>query len=139
MKHQSLIILSDYSHSKLNNFWIRLSDSECLSLFEQITVLRSFSSLTDLSDSNVGAEEIDRWRDAWAEAASGHVEFEVPLRLLTTAVKYIKSKEPLTLLEIAEEERKVLEPLLGRSAESDYLAMRPLSQSLGRWILELEQ
>lgn len=33
--------------------------------------------------------------------------------MLTTAVKYIGSKDALTLLEIAEEERRVLEPLLG--------------------------
>jgi tetratricopeptide (TPR) repeat protein len=79
----------------------------------------------DLSEQKVGKEELDKWRDAWVEATGGRAEFEVPLRLLTTAVKYIRSKDQLTLLEIAEEERNVLEPLLGLrvGGESDYEAL----------------
>jgi len=78
--------------------------------------------VSDLSDPKVSAEEAVRWRDAWAGVAGGRAEFEVPLRMLTTAVKYIGSKDALTLLEIAEEERRVLEPLLGlrKEGEGDY-------------------
>jgi tetratricopeptide (TPR) repeat protein len=75
--------------------------------------------VSDLSDSKVSAQEMQQWRDIWIRAAGNHVEFEVPLRLLGTALKYIRTKDPLTLLEIAEEERQVLEPLLGLKEESD--------------------
>jgi tetratricopeptide (TPR) repeat protein len=85
--------------------------------------------VADLSDSRVSREDTEKWRDAWIEASGDRVEFEVPLRLLTTAVKYILSKDQLTLLEIAEEERQVIEPLLGLTPESatDY---RTLSQKI---------
>lgn len=87
--------------------------------------------VADLSYPNVSTEEMERWRDAWIEASGDRVEFEVPLRLLTTAVKYIGSKDPLTLLEIAEEERQVIEPFVGSTpeGEADY---RNLSQKIRR-------
>jgi tetratricopeptide (TPR) repeat protein len=75
--------------------------------------------VADLSDRNVSAAEATQWRDAWAGAAGGHAEFEVPLRLLTTAVKYVESRDPLVLLEVAEEERHVLEPLLSLREEGE--------------------
>ena len=93
-----------------------------VTLYEQYEGLHALGialvkHVADLSDSKVSTEEIGLWLDAWVEAAGGRVEFEVPLRLLTTAVKYIGSKDALTLLEIAEEERRVLEPLLGLREE----------------------
>jgi hypothetical protein len=63
--------------------------------------------IADLSASKVNAEEMGRWRDAWVdETAGNHAESEVALRLPTTAVKYIQSENPLTLLEVVEEERQ---------------------------------
>jgi hypothetical protein len=63
--------------------------------------------IADLPASKVNVEETGRWRDAWVDETVGNrAESEVALRLLTTAVKYIQSENPLTLLEIAEEARQ---------------------------------
>jgi tetratricopeptide (TPR) repeat protein len=78
--------------------------------------------VADLSNSKVSIEEAAKWRDVWVKASGNRAEFQVPIRLLTTAIKYFETKDPLTLLEIAKEERRVLEPLLGLRTEneSDY-------------------
>jgi len=52
------------------------------------------------------------WRDMWQELASRFKEFEVPLRLLDAAVRYVQSEDQRVLLGLPAEERSLLTPLL---------------------------
>ena len=49
----------------------------------------------------------------WRELAGDRKEFQIPLRLLDVAVRYIGTPDIRILLELSVEERKLLEPLLG--------------------------
>jgi tetratricopeptide (TPR) repeat protein len=54
------------------------------------------------------------WRDAWAEVVGDKPEFEIPLRLLNTALHYKQTpNNPRIFLELPIEERKILQQALG--------------------------
>jgi tetratricopeptide (TPR) repeat protein len=54
------------------------------------------------------------WRDTWTQAVGNRPEFQIPLRLLNTALHYKqRPDDPRVLLELAEEERKILKQALG--------------------------
>jgi tetratricopeptide (TPR) repeat protein len=53
------------------------------------------------------------WLEIWKELTESRPEFQIPLRLLNTAVRYKQTKgDRRVLLELAIEERSLLEPLL---------------------------
>jgi hypothetical protein len=53
------------------------------------------------------------WLETWQELTGDRTEFKIPLRLLNTAVRYKQTKgDRRVLLELAIEERSLLEPLL---------------------------
>jgi tetratricopeptide (TPR) repeat protein len=52
------------------------------------------------------------WRDLWRELAGDRTEFQLPLRLLDVAVRYLEAKDQRVLLELPIEERKLIEPLM---------------------------
>jgi tetratricopeptide (TPR) repeat protein len=54
------------------------------------------------------------WRDTWTQAAGERPEFQIPLRLLNTALHHKqRPDDPRVFLELAEEERKILKQALG--------------------------
>jgi len=53
------------------------------------------------------------WLDSWNAAASGLPEFRLPLRLLEFAIRYRETQDLRVFMEMAQEERALLEPLLG--------------------------
>ena len=53
------------------------------------------------------------WLDAWREPVADKPEFQVPLRLLDVAVRYLETHDQRILLELPTEERSLLRPLLG--------------------------
>jgi tetratricopeptide (TPR) repeat protein len=58
------------------------------------------------------------WRDTWVESVGNKPVFDLPLRLLTTALHYKQTPEdPRVLLELPSEERKILQQALGLIAE----------------------
>lgn len=73
-------------------------------------LVRSISTLTSPMVSDTAAET---WLDVWRECAGDRIEFQLPLRFLDVAVRYIKTQDVRILLELSVEERKLLEPLLG--------------------------
>jgi len=53
------------------------------------------------------------WLEVWREHVANQPEFEVPLRLLDVAVRYLETHDQRILLELPTEERSLLRPLLG--------------------------
>jgi tetratricopeptide (TPR) repeat protein len=68
----------------------------------------------NLTSEFVSQAKADAWRDAWAEVVGHKPEFELPLRLLNTALHYKqKPEDPRVFLELPTEERKILQQALG--------------------------
>ncbi|WP_445637817.1 HTH arsR-type domain-containing protein [Nostoc sp. DSM 114161] len=57
------------------------------------------------------------WRDTWEKLVGKRDEFQLPLRLLDTAVRYRDRQDRRILLELPIEERELLKPLLGVDVE----------------------
>jgi hypothetical protein len=53
------------------------------------------------------------WFEEWRELVADKPEFQVPLRLLDVAVRYLETHDDRILLELPTEERSLLTPLLG--------------------------
>jgi tetratricopeptide (TPR) repeat protein/DNA-binding transcriptional ArsR family regulator len=69
---------------------------------------------SDLTSEFVSQAKATAWRDAWAEVVGHKPEFELPLRLLNTALHYKQTPEdPRVFLELPTEERKILQQALG--------------------------
>jgi tetratricopeptide (TPR) repeat protein len=69
---------------------------------------------SDLTSEFVSQATATAWRDAWAEVVGHKPEFELPLRLLNTALHYKqKPEDPRVFLELPTEERKILQQALG--------------------------
>ena len=58
------------------------------------------------------------WLEVWQEPTSNYEEFQIPIRLLNAAVRYKETKgDRRVLLELAIEERNLLEPLVSTKPE----------------------
>ena len=74
-------------------------------------LVRSIPMLMSEMVSNKAAQT---WLEVWQELTSDRPEFQIPLRLLNTAVRYRETKgDKRVLLELPIEERNLLKPLLG--------------------------
>ena len=71
---------------------------------------RSISALGSPMIANAAARE---WFAAWKDVAGDSPEFQIPLRLLGTAVQYRENPDPRVLLNLAVEEREILKQALG--------------------------
>jgi tetratricopeptide (TPR) repeat protein len=68
----------------------------------------------ELTSELVSQAKATAWRDAWAEVVGHTPEFDLPLRLLNTALHYKQTPEdPRVFLELPTEERKILQQALG--------------------------
>ncbi|MEQ9368458.1 MAG: tetratricopeptide repeat protein [Coleofasciculus chthonoplastes F3-SA18-01] len=71
-------------------------------------------SVPTLMSEMVSDKAAQTWLEVWQELASDYPEFQIPLRLLDTAVGYKQTKgNKRILFSLPIEERKLLEPLLG--------------------------
>jgi tetratricopeptide (TPR) repeat protein len=67
----------------------------------------------ELTSELISLAKATAWRDAWAKVVRYKPEFELPLRLLNTALHYKQSPEdPRVFLELPTEERKILQQAL---------------------------
>ncbi|MCG9893501.1 MAG: tetratricopeptide repeat protein [Thermosynechococcaceae cyanobacterium MS004] len=72
----------------------------------------------ELTSEMISQAKATAWRDAWVEGVGKKPAFDLPLRLLTTALHYKQTPEdPRVLLELPSEERKILQQALGLTAE----------------------
>jgi tetratricopeptide (TPR) repeat protein len=70
-------------------------------------------SITDLVSPIINDAIATKWLEVWQQVVGDRPEFQLPLRLLKTAVRYKQTpNDPRVLLELPIEERKLLEPLL---------------------------
>jgi tetratricopeptide (TPR) repeat protein len=74
-------------------------------------LVESISSLAGAT-----AESARTWNDLWHSEAASHSEFRLPLRLLRAAAGYLETRDLRSIIELPQEERLVLEPLLGVQA-----------------------
>jgi hypothetical protein len=65
-------------------------------------------SLTALSDADAVL-----WRDSWKTAAEPCPQFRLTLRFLDLAVRYRKNRDRGIFMDLPQEERKAIEPLIG--------------------------
>jgi tetratricopeptide (TPR) repeat protein len=71
------------------------------------------NSTGEFTSEMVSLAKASIWRDAWAEVVGYKPEFELPLRLLNTALHYKQTPEdPRVFLELSTEERKILQQAL---------------------------
>jgi tetratricopeptide (TPR) repeat protein len=74
----------------------------------------------ELTSELVSLAKATAWRDAWAEVVEHKPEFDLPLRLLNTALHYKQNPEdPRVFLELPIEERKILQQALGIEHKSN--------------------
>lgn len=64
-----------------------------------------------------------KWRDIWHELVESKSEFDTPLRLLSTAIRYKEKEDKKFLLELSVEERSLLKSLLVEREEVSQLEM----------------
>ncbi|WP_404786715.1 tetratricopeptide repeat protein [Altericista sp. CCNU0014] len=77
-------------------------------------VVALVKTASELTSELVSLAKATAWRDAWAEVVGHKPEFDLPLRLLNTALHYKQTPEdPRVFLELPTEERKILQQALG--------------------------
>lgn len=69
-------------------------------------------SISELASPMLSQAAAQAWLAVWQELAGDHPEFSLPLRLLDAAVRYRETQDQRILLELAAEERALLETLL---------------------------
>lgn len=63
-------------------------------------------------------EEVSSWLEAWQEIAGDLPEFRLPLRLLDSAVSFRKTHDLCVFMNLPQEERTLLESLIGSNIEA---------------------
>ena len=75
-------------------------------------------NIPNLMSEMVSNKAARSWLEIWQEIAGDQVELAIALRFLKTAVEYKETKgDRKILLQLAKEERELLEPLLNLSSE----------------------
>ncbi|MEG4104732.1 tetratricopeptide repeat protein [Microcoleus sp. S13_C5] len=75
-------------------------------------------SIPALMSEMVSDKAARTWLELWQEPTSNYEEFKIPIRLLNAAVRYKETKgDRRVLLELAIEERNLLEPLVSTKPE----------------------
>jgi tetratricopeptide (TPR) repeat protein len=75
--------------------------------------------IPEITSSEAHSEEEARlWLDSWQAMADKFSEFRLPLRLLDSAVRYRKTRDLHIFMNLPQEERTLLEPLVGVHIEA---------------------
>lgn len=101
---------------------------ELLAIFEEFNVLTMLGGYLIKQTGGLfrkgkpfpSEDNLDQWAKVWEEAAEGHEELRIPLRLFHTVIAYIKAKgeDPGVLLDLTSAERTIVKQALGlREAE----------------------
>jgi len=69
-------------------------------------------TIPTLVASTAGGTVAETWLNTWQELTTGQAALQLPLRLLTAAVRFSATGDQRTLLELSAEERAILYPLL---------------------------
>ena len=97
----------------------QLHIQKLIPLFEKYQFLNALGvglikSCNALISAMVSQDAAQAWLEIWTEAAEGHEEFKIPLRLLKAAVHYKAAPEdPRVFLQLPSEERTILKQALG--------------------------
>ncbi|MDG4561145.1 MAG: tetratricopeptide repeat protein, partial [Candidatus Competibacter sp.] len=87
----------------------------------------------------IGDEVARAWYETWQELAGDIKEMVLPLRLLKASVEYKATRNSRSLIELAQEERRLLEPWLINlfKEEPDEIdrEMENLLDAVGRWFV----
>ncbi len=117
LEDTELILRILFTNTAQTNIWKNHIQS-LIQLFQQYKSLSPLSqgivrNIPTLMSETVSNKAVQTWLQIWQELAANYPEFEVALRLLNTAVRYRENKgDRRVLLELAIEERKLLEDLL---------------------------
>ncbi len=65
-----------------------------------------------------GEDDAALWLESWQACAAQYTEFRLPLRLLDSAVRYRKTRDLRIFMNLPQEERALLEPLVGVHIEA---------------------
>ncbi|MGZ0166578.1 MAG: tetratricopeptide repeat protein, partial [Planctomycetales bacterium] len=76
-------------------------------------------SLGKLDADRLSEKALAEWRDIWLEAASEHVEMEIPLRIFSVGIEYLIKKDERVLLDLIATERRILQQALGLESTAD--------------------
>jgi tetratricopeptide (TPR) repeat protein len=71
-----------------------------------------------IASANITEADASVWRDSWETMTSDVPEFRLPLRLLNSAVSYRSTRDLGVLMSLPQEERTLLEALLGIHLEA---------------------
>jgi len=71
-----------------------------------------------VSSTAISDADASKWLSSWRAMAEGFPEFRLPVRLLDSAVRYRKTRDAAILMDLPQEERKLLEPLIGVHVEA---------------------
>lgn len=70
-------------------------------------------SLKPISQTVGSAARLSAWRDVWHELGGARAELEVPLRILDVGIRYLQTGDRRVLLDLVQEERRVLVEAMG--------------------------
>ena len=113
-----LIFRHLFNSTKDTQVW-KIQLSTLIALYDKYQVASTVgqglvASIPALMSDMVSDKAARTWLEVWRELVSDRPEFQIPLRLLNTAVRYRQTKgDKRVLLELPIEERKLLKPLLG--------------------------
>lgn len=87
--------------------------------YNQILMLASglMFSIPEIVSLRTDISKALKWWDTWYELVENKSEFDTPLRLLSTTIRYKEKKDKKFLLELSVEERSLLKPLLVKGEE----------------------
>lgn len=99
-----------------------------------VSIFAKYHALADLGPGIVGsitlAARVDfdanaamAWAEAWQRLAISHRELRLPSRILTAAVRYRQTEDRRALLELAAEEREIVEKILAHRDEDGVLVL----------------
>jgi tetratricopeptide (TPR) repeat protein len=117
LKDTELILRILFTNTAQTNIWKNYIQF-LIQLFHQYKSLSLLSqgivrNIPTLMSETVSNKAVETWLQIWQELAANYPEFEVALRLLSTAVRYRENNgDRRVLLELAIEERKLLEDIL---------------------------
>jgi tetratricopeptide (TPR) repeat protein len=109
-------ILYHLFHASNDPDWWRSQIQRLLELYDSRRCLANLGhglvrNVPKIISPMIAGLEAENWVRIWQDLASHYPDFELPLKLLDTALRYRSKSDPRILLELPVEYRTVLEPL----------------------------